>query len=566
MGRSHTRRVESQRVETFNGLRFPVSPRTLVERNESEKLTSEHPRSNFDRLSLTLLMKTSNLISRRQLLKSASLAALLPTFLAVTPVACRAQAPAQPTAPHPNIVLVLSDDQSARFVGCYGDDVIRTPNVDRAAAQGVRFSRAYTTSPQCVPSRASIMTGRSAVAINMTRFSAPLPMEYPSYPELLRSGANYYTGLCGRSFHLDGADGHKVLDTLDLRTFNKRVDYLRKVNFKPNSDAARAETLGQAREFLDQVPAGRPFFLQVGYSDPHRPFDADAVAQPYDPSKLKLPAWMPDTPALRQDLARYYGEVTRVDSDFGDVLKELDKRGLRNNTVVVYMGDNGAALLRGKGTLYNTGLHVPLVVSGPGIARGAVSDEMISGEDIFPTFLEIAGVPVPKQITGRSFLPILRGQQLAPRPYVFAERGAHASNLPGTSNVFDLSRCVISPTHKLIYNATAELPYSPTDFNKAGFWNGIQKMNDAGKLDEPFSRIYFPNQRPQFELYDLKNDPGELNNLYGTKENQAVEDELKTALQRHMAIDRDYLPLPIVNDGKYFKIAGATADNNDDAE
>ena len=483
--------------------------------------------------------------------------------LAVTPIACRAQAPAQPPTPHPNIVLVLSDDQSARFVGSYGDDVVRTPNVDRAAAQGARFTRAYTTSPQCVPSRASIMTGRSAVAINMTRFSAPLAMEYPSYPELLRSGAGYYTGLCGRHYHLDGADGHKVLDDLDLRTFKNRVDYLRVAQYKPSSDDGRAQTLAQAKEFLDQVPAGKPFFLQVGYSDPHRAFDKDAVAQPYDPSKIKLPAWMPDTPGVRKDLSMYYGEVTRVDSDFGDVLKELDKRGLRDNTVVVYMGDNGAALLRGKGTLYESGLNVPLVVNGPGIARGVVSDELISGEDILPTFLGIAGVPVPQNVTGRSFLPILRGQQATLHPYVFAERGPHASNLPGSSSIFDLSRCVISPTHKLIYNATNELPYEPTDFTGAWFWKEIAKSNSDGKLEEPFTRIYFPKQRPQFELYDLKNDPGELNNLYGTKANKAIEDELRVALQERMAIDRDYLPLPIVNDGKYFKNVDGT-DNRDE--
>ena len=507
-------------------------------------------------------MKTSNFISRRHLLKSASLAALLPTFLAATPVACRAQAPARPvtpTATHPNILLVLSDDQTARFVGCYGDDVIRTPNVDAFSTQGVRFNRAYTTSPQCIPSRAALFTGRSTVAINMTRFSAPLALEYPTYMELLRSGANYYTGLCGRRGDVDGAFGHKVLDKLELRTFEKRVDYLRSVNFEPDSNAGRATTLNQTREFLDQVPAGRPFFLQVGYKDPHRAFDKDAVAKPYDPSKLKLPAWMPDTPALRQDLAYHYGEVTRVDSDFGDVLKELDKRGLRNNTVVLYMGDNGAALLRGKGTLYETGLNVPLVVSGPGLVRGAVSDDLISGEDLLPTFLDIAGVPIPKQITGRSFLPILRGQAATPRFYIFAERGAHASNLPGSSSIFDLSRCVISPTHKLIYNATNELPYAPTDFTGQPFWKQIKKMNADGKLGEPFTRIYFPQQRPQFELYDLKNDPDELQNLAGTPENKAIEDQLKVALQRHMAIDRDFLPLPIVDDAEYFKNTGKTA-------
>ena len=477
--------------------------------------------------------------------------------LAVAPLSCRAQAPAQPVAPastHPNILLVLSDDQSVPFLGCYGDPVIRTPNVDAFAAQGVRFNRAYTSAPQCAPSRSSIMTGRPPVATDMTRFSAPLDKEFVTFPELLRSGAGYYTGLCGRSYHLNGASEHAVLDKLDMHTFEKRVDYVRTVNFKkPGSDAGRAQTLAQTKEFLDQVPTGKPFFLQVCYSDPHRPFDKDAVDKPYDPSKLKLPAWMPDTPGVRKDLAMHFGEVTRVDSDFGDVLKEIDKRGLRNNTVVLYMGDNGAALLRGKGTLYETGLKVPLVVSGPGMARGAVSDALISGEDLFPTFLELAGVPIPANVAGRSFLPILRGQAATPHSYVFAERGPHASGLPTGTAPFDMGRCVISPTHKLIYNALWQLPYEPVDFKNIFFWKELGKMNEKGELGEPFSKIYFPPARPMFELYDLKNDPNELNNLIDTKENAAVEIELKMQMQEWMAQNRDYLPLPLPDDTKYSK-------------
>ena len=494
-------------------------------------------------------------LNRLQLLKMVSLAALLPSVLAVTPIASQAQAPAVAAAaplaampPHPNILLVLSDDQSVPFLGCYGDPVIRTPNVDAFASQGVRFDRAYTSAPQCAPSRSSIMSGRPPVVTDMTRFSAPLDKEFVTFPELLRSGANYYTGLCGRSYHLNGSSSHTVLDKLDLHTFEKRVDYVRTVNFK--LDGARATTLAQMNEFLDQTPKGRPWFLQVCYSDPHRPFDKNAVAVPYDPAKLKLPAWMPDTPGVRGDLAQHFGEITRVDSDFGDILKEVEKRGMKNNTVVVYMGDNGAALLRGKGTLYETGLNVPLVVNGPGIARGASSDALISGEDLFPTFLEMAGVPVPTNITGRSFLPILRGQAATPHPYVFAERGPHANGLPTGTAPFDLGRCVISPTHKLIFNALWQLPYEPVDFKGNKFWKDLQQMNADGKLGEPFSKIYFPPARPMFELYDLKNDPNELNNLIGTPENAAVEDELKLQMQEWMARNRDYLPLPLPDDSQ----------------
>lgn len=240
----------------------------------------------------------------------------------------------------PNILLVLSDDQSAAFLGCYGDRVIRTPNFDRFAADGMRFDRAYVTSPQCVPSRASFMTGRSPVAIGMTRFSAPLPAEVAAFPELLRSAAGYYTGICGRGYHLDGSgampqESRAVFEKYGLRTFPKRVDYL------PQGPQGREKVPDLMNAFFDEVPKGKPFFLQVGFSDPHRPLDENAVPQPHDPGKLVLPPFFPDTDPVREDLARYCDEVARLDGDFGRVLQVLQQRGLAQNTLVVFAGGNG---------------------------------------------------------------------------------------------------------------------------------------------------------------------------------------------------------------------------------
>ncbi|MBM4086968.1 MAG: twin-arginine translocation signal domain-containing protein, partial [Planctomycetes bacterium] len=207
------------------------------------------------------------------------------------------------TAARPNILLVLSDDHSAPHVGCYGNPDIKTPNLDRLAAQGIRFDRAYVTCPQCVPSRASIMTGRSPVAIAMTRFSAPLPADVATYPELLRK-QGYFTGVAGRSYHLDGsgrqpAETEKVFQDHGLRTFPQRLDYVKQTG-------KRTEMLDQFAEFLDLTPKGKPFFLQLCFSDPHRPLDKDAIPEPHDPKKLKLPAHYPDTQLVREDLARYY--------------------------------------------------------------------------------------------------------------------------------------------------------------------------------------------------------------------------------------------------------------------
>src|SRR5262245_25061224 len=322
-------------------------------------------------------------------------------------------------ADRPNVLVVLSDDHSVPHVGCYGNKDIRTPNLDAFAAQGMRFDRAYVACPQCVPSRAAIMTGRSPVAIQMTRFSAPLPAEVKVFPELLRA-RGYYAGVAGRTYHLDGPAGArlppesaKVFEKHGLRTFAKRLDYVKTTGKRP-------EMLAQYREFLDKVPKGKPFVLQLCFSDPHRPLDADAIPKPHDPRKLKLPAHYPDTKLVREDFARYYDEISRFDGDFGTVLAELKKRGLDKDTLVVFMGDNGASQLRGKGTLYEFGVHVPLLVRWPGrVKAGAATSELVSGEDLAPTFLEAAGVPVPKEMTGRSFLKLLRGEKFTGRQYVF---------------------------------------------------------------------------------------------------------------------------------------------------
>lgn len=454
--------------------------------------------------------------------------------------AARADDPARP-----NILLVLSDDQSVPHVGCYGNFDIKTPNLDRFAAQGLRFDRAYVTCPQCVPSRASMMTGRSPIAVQMTRFSAPLAAEYKVFPELLRA-QGYYAGVAGRTYHLDGAGPNRmppeskaVFDRHELITFPRRLDYVKTTGRRP-------EMLAQYREFLDRVPRGKPFVLQLCFSDPHRPLDRNAIPQPHDPSKLHLPPHYPDTAKVRDDFARYYDEIARFDGDFGTVLAELEKRGLVENTLVVFMGDNGASQLRGKGTLYEFGVHVPLVARWPGkVKPGTATAALVSGEDLAPTFLEAAGAPVPKEMTGRSFLKLLKGEPFEGRKYVFAERGAHGQGLPRNSAAFDLGRCVIGKRHKLIYNALWQIPYTPVDFAGDPFWKELQQMHRDGKLSPLHDRLYFAPTRPLFELFDLEADSSEFTNLAGKPEAVGVERELKAALQEWMILERDFLPLPV---------------------
>lgn len=440
----------------------------------------------------------------------------------------------------PNILLVLSDDHSVPYLGAYGNPDLKTPHLNQLAKEGMLFWRAYTSAPQCVPSRASLMTGRSVVDVQMGRFSSTLPREMISFPEILRD-AGYYTGLCGRSYHMDGSERlapflYQMYREHDLQTFPDRVDYCR--------TGSQEEGIAQMDEFLDQIPEGKPFFLQLGFSDPHRPFTASALAP--DPGKIEVPPSFPETPLLREDLAAHYGEIEHADRDMGRAMAILKERGLLNNTVVIFMGDNGAALLRGKGTLYECGLNVPLIVWWPGKVRGGTqTSALISGEDLAPTLLDLAGLKSEKRMTGRSFLPLLLDQAYEEREQVFAARVTHGHRLPDNNNAaFDLSRTVITKKYKLIYNPLWPLPYSPVDFNGSKLWKDLQKRNSEGQIAAPYTTL-FAAHRPMVELYDLEKDPYEWNNLAEDPAQADLLQELVKSLSEWMILNWDYVPLPL---------------------
>lgn len=451
-------------------------------------------------------------------------------------------------AARPNILLLLSDDHSYPFVGCYGSPNVTTPTLDRLAAEGIKFHRFFTAAPQCVPSRAALMTGRSPVAARMTRFTAPLPRDEITLPEQLRARGGYHTGICGRNYHLDGPGnrrrrgggaGAELLEQLELRTFAERVDFL---NTCPDGEVA--QVVGQ---FLDARPADKPFFLWANFSDPHHVWNAPAKYRP-DPAKLTLPAHWPDLPGMREQLADYCGEINRLDETIAGVLDVLKQRGLLDNTLIVFAGDNGAALPHGKGSLYDPGSNVPLIVRWPGkIKPGAESRALVSGEDLAPTLLAAAGVAALPRASGVSFFPLLVGGPFTPRKHLFVERGPHGS-APVTVDIrsagYDLSRAVRSDRYKFIYNCTPWIPYAPVDSAGGAAWNQIKAAHAAGKLAPGLSATYFTTPRPVYELYDLDADPAELTNLAGKSELAAVERELRLALAEKMIRDFDYLPLP----------------------
>ena len=442
----------------------------------------------------------------------------------------------------PNILLILSDDHSYPYLGCYGADWISTPNLDDFAGQGMRFTRAFTAAPQCVPSRAAIMTGQSPVAVRMGRFSAPLPPDVVTLPEVLMA-AGYFTGVCGRYFHLDGIRNpgpvtSAIYEKHNLRTWQRRVNFI--------DVCPQEQTSGRFEQFLSQAPKGRPWFMWMNYSDPHHPWDGGPRS--IDTAKVRVPRYLPDLPGIRQDLARYSAEIERMDSLFGQTIDILASRNVAGNTLVIFMGDNGMAFPHGKGSLYDPGVRVPLIARWPGRIGPGASSALVSGVDIAPTLIQAAGGSPPAEMSGVSFLPLLLGLEHSTRRHVFAAR-LHHGNAPFTPETtaagFDLSRSVRSERWKLIYNCTPQMRYAPVDSAADPGWQQMLAAHREGRLSPAHERAYFGRPRPVFELYDTERDPGELTNLYGRRAVREVQRSLLVALQERMILDQDFLPPPM---------------------
>ncbi len=464
-------------------------------------------------------------------------------FMALNGMAAMAQ--------RPNILLLVSDDHSAFAMGCYGNPDVRTPNLDRLAAQGVRFDRCYAASPQSVLSRASIMTGRTPVAVNMTRFNVPLARRYRTFPEDLRD-SGYYTGLAGRGYHLDGpvsgingrAGRIKLVadyyDSQGLVTFPERMDTCMTV-----TDAIKGENHQginrQFRDFMEFRDKDKPFFLQLCYADPHTPYDAPSV---HDSDGITLPPYYPDTPGVRKHLAAYYDEINRLDSDIGEVLDYLDETGLADSTLVIFTGDNGGAQFMGKGTLYDPGVRVPLIVRWPGHVASGVDRHPVSNMDISATCLDAAGLPVPEVMEGRSLFAT-HGADDGSARYVFCQRGNHGTNtLPYDTSCFDQQRCIIGDRYKLIYNIMPNDRWIPVDVAEYPHFVELHRMHEARALEPAFSKLYFSTTRPMFELYDIVDDPYETVNLADNPAMLSVRDDLITRLTHKMIDDEDFCPLP----------------------
>ena len=303
--------------------------------------------------------------------------------LALAQVGGKTSGPRRP-ARRPNILFLMADDWSSPHAGALGDPVVKTPAFDRVAREGVLFQNAFASAPSCTPSRLALATGQWHWRLkDGANLGGSLSAGVPAYPELLQA-AGYVIG-----FARKGAEpsGHK---------FTHRDPF-----------GPRFKTF---EEFIDQRKGGEPFCFWYGAGEPHRPYRFGEGAQAgLDPAHLKLPDCLPDNETTRRDFADYLHRIERYDSDCARMLASLETSGELENTIVVMSGDNGMPFPRCKATLYDTGTHVPLAIRwGRMIKAGRTITDFVSLTDLAPTFLDAAGLPVPKQMTGRSLSPILR--------------------------------------------------------------------------------------------------------------------------------------------------------------
>lgn len=414
----------------------------------------------------------------------------------------------------PNILVLIADDLSRDYLGCYGNVGMHTPNLDGLAREGLRFNRAYVASAQCSPSRSAIFAGRTPHAIGTSRLHAELRPSVPTIVEPLKR-KGYFTGIY-RKNHL----GDEFLQRLDF--------------------------YGGPREpftsFFERLPAGRPFFLWLGFTDPHRgPNNYDHIKgkapRAHDPAQMRVPPFLPDTPAMREDLALHCDAIGRLDQECGALLALLRQRGLADNTMVVFFGDNGMPYPRAKATCYEPGINVPLLIRWPGRTKpGTVTDELVSTLDLATTWLEAAGLPALQPTEGRSLVPLLTGQPHEARRYVFAERNWH--------DTWDPSRAIVSDRYALICNFRPEVSYRGTlDHESAPPWAILAAERQAGRL-RPELEPLFRSPRPPVEFYDLQNDPNEFTNLADDPALAGPRDAMLLALDQWMRDTNDFLPPP----------------------
>jgi len=411
----------------------------------------------------------------------------------------------------PNILWISCEDISPDL-GCYGDKYAISPNIDKLAAEGIRYTNAYTPAGVCAPVRSATITGmyQDSIGTGPHRCKGVPPAEVKCFPEYLRA-AGYFCTNCSKT------------------------DY----QFDPPFTAW--DELGKKAHWRHR-PEGKPFFsifnLTISHESQIR-LPVGKKAELHDPAKAEVPPYYPDTPLVRNDLACYADNITKMDEQAANLLKQLEEDGLAEDTIVWFWGDHGRGMPCYKRWLYTSGLHVPLIIRVPkkwrkwaspedpqAVEPGTADDELVSFVDFAPTMLSLTGIPVKKHLQGQAFLGPQKAKQ--PRKYVYGQRD-RIDETP------DMVRSVRNKRYNYVRNFMWYIPYA-VDVNYMNLMPTMQEMrrlNAEGKL-KGAAKEWFRPTRPVEELYDVQSDPYELKNLAEEPENKEILERMRKELERWM--------------------------------
>jgi uncharacterized sulfatase len=405
------------------------------------------------------------------------------------------------TAPEqPNILWISTEDINPEL-GCYGDGYAVTPNIDKLAATGVRYTNLYSHSGVCAPTRSGIITGMypTTIGTHHMRCQGVPPAYVKCFSEYLRAEGYYCTNNVKTDYQFDPPASAWDENSSKAHWRNRRKDqpFFAVFNFTVSHES---QIRNRTEEMLKKLNSLAPH-------------------EKHDPDKAVLPPYYPDTPAVRRDWAQYYDIITLTDKLVADVLKQLEDDGLANDTIVWFWGDNGRGLPRAKRWIYDSGIRVPLIIRVPdkwrklampdnpdAVKPGTVNDDLIAFIDFAPTMLSLAGIKIPYHIQGKAFLG---SQRAKPREYIFAARDR-------MDEAYDLIRAVRDKRYKYIRNYMPHLSRGQDiDYmNQMPTMQEMRRLNAEGRLEGP-QKQYFEETKPIEELYDTAVDPHEVNNLAG---------------------------------------------------
>ncbi len=441
----------------------------------------------------------------------------------------------------PNVLWITAEDMSPTL-GCYGDSFATSPNIDRLATESTRYISAFATAPVCSPSRACLINGCIATTqgTHQMRSMFPLPDDMKGFPALLRH-AGYYT------------------------TNNVKTDYnsaaepvIKKASWDDCSDTAH----WRSRE------NGQPFFsifnLMTSHQSrsmvwPYDQFQAEVQSklsadQIHDPLRVPLPPYYPDTPLVRKTQARYYDCVAVMDKQVGEILKQLDDDGLADDTIVFFYSDHGSGMPRHKRALFDSGMHVPLLIRFPEKFKrlaptkpGETTDRIVTFEDFGPTVLSLVGLQPQQFMRGRPFLGRLDHSS---RKYAFGHRDR-------VDEIMDMSRSVRSKRYLYIRNYMPHLGWNQQSawIDQGDVRKDFYALADSGTATEAQLQ-YLRSSRPREELYDCETDPVNLENLADSEKHQRVLQEMRRALRKQQIESRDLGLIPEVE--LWQRTAGST--------